>query len=490
MSAGDYGGEETWVNDAGGTSSRDSFVAKRWAAGRGRVTARIGGLAWHGLVMPLATVAALHMMRGEANAHGGPPEAIAIVAAELPGQGSAVDRTALQVVLLNEGLAVRHPGGWSFVCPAAWGVEDTTTIGIPLAASADAYSAWVVGRDDLYKLQERRLVAQNRPDMSASAVVALAQTDGGVLGLRFDAMGTSLVPVTTTAVDARFRSAALWSALAVDELGETYLARTTDDQQRLEVITLNQAGGELRRFESVISSPVARISLQPAGEALYAVLYQDDSYRLVEMTDEGLTLLAESRLPIAGPHATADGTVWVSIDGKLSKITGSAVEATTETAAVTCLRRWKSLHYACVGAELHGLGADGLEERWFTVDGIAPPVAGLGSQSSAQRCDGQWQLFLTDLVKAGLRPGTAVDAPGPIGGEPAAPDGQAGTGADASVVPVGPSAGPPAADEASGCGCAVPGRPTAPVGGAILWVVAVAAVARCRRDRPKRQAAS
>src|SRR5262245_16688348 len=74
-------------------------------------------------------------------AHGGPPEALGIVAASADGPS---------VLLLNEGLGLKVPEAWSYVCPSLWGEVNQASGKFPKARSADGITSWVIGETDLF----------------------------------------------------------------------------------------------------------------------------------------------------------------------------------------------------------------------------------------------------------------------------------------------------------------------------------------------------
>jgi len=101
----------------------------------------------------------------KAHAHGLPPSAFGIVA-------SSSEKPTL--VVLNEGLAVARPDGWSFLCPSLWGDGDTASGKAPLALSIDGITSFIVGADDLYIARDGVLSAARFLDLSGAAVIVQA----------------------------------------------------------------------------------------------------------------------------------------------------------------------------------------------------------------------------------------------------------------------------------------------------------------------------
>jgi len=97
-------------------------------------------------------------------AHGGPPAALGLLAAN----------PAAEVMLLNEGIALKRPEGWSYLCPSLWGEIDLASGKFPLARSADGITTYVPGGEDLFVLREGQLIAQNRPEYRRNNLIALA----------------------------------------------------------------------------------------------------------------------------------------------------------------------------------------------------------------------------------------------------------------------------------------------------------------------------
>ena len=134
----------------------------------------------------LCTVTMLSLVAGTpaiALAHGGPPAALGLLAAN----------PDAEVMLLNEGLAIKRPEGWSYLCPSLWGESDLASGKFPLARSADGISTYVPGGQDLFVLRAGELIPQQRPDYSSSRIVALANDSQYVYGLHMKTMGRSEV---------------------------------------------------------------------------------------------------------------------------------------------------------------------------------------------------------------------------------------------------------------------------------------------------------
>lgn len=408
------------------TRRNAAYAAARWTA------------TWLLSLALLLSLLSLGFGSGTARAHGGPPAAFGVVAADASKEPS--------LVLLNEGLAVLRGGTWSFLCPRLWGDAGTSAGKAPLASSVNGIDSWVVGADDLYLARDGVLTAQAQPDFSSAKIVALARADEALFGLSVDASGSAVVRIDAPSEPALFSSPQFWSSLALGgDPGRLHLARTSE-QGELVVVTLDRQGQLVEELRSPLEGSVAQLRLRATGGGLFAVTFDGEYYALVRLEQTRSQVLLRGARSIAGPQASAGGQLWVAMDGELMRDAGAGFQAVSEARRVTCLERWGSLSYACVGGEIHALGDAGLQRRLFALDRLSGPDPALVSAEAARDCEFQWVLYRSDLERSGLAPRAfgepagldPADAGGPSTSGPIAGDAamQGEGAADADEPPV------------------------------------------------------
>ena len=369
----------------------------------------------------------LLLLPANTHAHGGPPAALGIVAADIHGKPN--------VVLLNEGLAIAREAGWAVACTRNLGDPRTSAGQTPLASSVDGIDTWVIGADDLYLARDGVLTAQGRPDLSRATIVALASDADALFGLHLSSTGSAVVRIDDEAKLPLFRSEQFGAALAVD--GErVHLARAAPG----EVIrfTFDRRGEPRGEFRSPLAGALAQIRLRPTPNGLFAVTYDGQEYALAAIEEASWEVVLQSPGPIHGPQASAGGQLWVAVDGELMRDTGDGFEAVGETRRVTCLESWGSVVHACVGGDLYALGDDGLQARLFQLDQLSAPDPASVPPAAARECDLQWLLYRGDLERAGLAPRDWIDpgadaADGSVTTD-AAPPARDGGGVDAAAT--------------------------------------------------------
>jgi hypothetical protein len=423
--------------------------------------------AWqsHGLGAWLGAAGSLLFGAGAAHAHGPPPSAFGIVAA-------ASSKPTL--VVLNEGLAVQRAGGWAFVCPSVWG-EGGTGLGIvPLALSIDGVTSFIVGADDLYVARDGALSAQQRPELSRSAVIALvAAAEGDALfGLSVSSGSSRLLRIDDPDAPALYATANQIGAME-EHAGRFHLGGFSQTGE-LEITTIDRTGALVadQRVQLGLTTP-AELRLRVRAERMFVVVVEEDHYTLGELVEQRWQQHAQLNGPIAGPETSAGGQIWIALDNELMRETPSGFEAIGEARRVTCLGRWNDLAYACVGTAIHRLEDDGLGELLFALDGLAPPDPALVPASAADDCAIQWSLFRGDLDRVGLAPLAE-----PLPSSPTPID----DGGDGSPPPTGAADAARGAGPADEDGCsAVRVRSAASPAGWWLVVLACAAALRGRR---------
>jgi hypothetical protein len=402
-----------------------------------------------------------------ARAHGGPPSALGVIAADPSGHP--------RLVAINEGMALLRDDRWSFVCPRLWGNVDFSTYKAPLALSIDGEESWIVGTGDLYAARDGTLTAQGRPELGSTNVVALTATADALLGLRFSNSGSAVVRIDDPAEPPVFESSEFWSSLAIDTAGERiHLARVTAELE-LALLVLDRQGRVLDDLLEPAPGVLSRVRLRSGTADLFAVLSSDAGYLLVQRDGSSWREIVESPGSIAGPVESAGGQLWIALQGELMRGEGDRFEATGETRFVTCLDRWQSLAYACVGSEIYRLGDEGLEERLFHLEEFSGPDPDMVPEEAAQDCHFQWLLFRNDLARGGYEPRdwptTATDTEDAGPKEPDAPDGGA-------VAPQ------PSSDRSCGCSAALGGGAHfGPSGFGLAAALACLAFARLRARR-------
>ena len=319
----------------------------------------------------------------------GPPAAVVGVA--------AVDAAGPVHVRLTEGLAVRDPDGWRYVCPTRWGGSPLS----PYAGGAEARS-WLPGADDLVYLDgaDRWSVA-GEPDLAITGFLAL----DGPFGLYVDGAGRRVWDLAQATVV--FDSADAWSGLAWDGAA-VHLIRAEDGQLWTATWT---GGGDLG--PSVPLAPALGVSplVRWSGVARYAIDRAADGHRL----RDGVTgaLLATAVARVDGPVAV-DGAEFLALDGLISRLDPAGPVRTGEARGVTCLDATPDGAWACAGG-LYALGADGLlaEAPLFALDALLPPdLSGLDGDGRAA-CWIDWQTWSTDVGEdAGPLPGSPAPASG------------------------------------------------------------------------------
>ena len=406
------------------------------------------------MIVQIAPVALIGGRASGSRAHGGPPSAVGIAAANDAGP---------TLVVVNEGLALRRDGGWSFLCPRLWGDADTGSGKLPLALSADGRASYIVGQDDLYVARDGVIAKQDRPELSRAAVIGLAGDPDGLYVLRIGPEGSAVVRIDAAEPQALFDSSEFWSALAVDG-DRLHLARPTIEGA-LAFATLDRSGAVRAEFEVKLERAPAQLRLRTSAGRVFAVVFDGERYAMGALDGERWELVAQSAGPIDGPVTTPDGTAWIAADGELLRAGEGGFEAAGEARRVSCLGAWGSFVYACIGSDLYRLGEGGLGDALFELHGFAAPEPELVPEPLAYECDLQWRLFENDLQRVGLEPRGAVTAA------------DAGVDAGRPVADASPDPSPP---RSTGCSAAV-GRARASWASWLVWLAALS----CRSWRAR-----
>lgn len=365
-------------------------------------------------------------------AHGGPPAALGLLAANADGA---------EVILLNEGLALKRPEAWSYLCPSLWGEVNQSSGKFPLARSADGIETWVCGGEDLYLLRDQKLVAQMRPEYRRNQMLGLANDAEHVYGLHYTGSGprmsTNVVRLRSDGDAAFWQSDLYWTAITADARG-VYVARVAAEKQ-LELVTLDKSGQEVSRGLAMVPLTPPEIQLHALGERIY-VTATDGTLSMFGYF-EGSTWkeVLQDKLPIVGPQTSPDGTMWIAIGGVLQRVRDDKPEPVDETRIITCLEQWNDWHYACVGSDLFRLTESGVGERVFEMNNFHAPDPKLVPPEAEENCAQQWVLYSVDATRSGLM---FVDWPHVAG---AGDDAMSAATAGASGASASSTAGDPAA---------------------------------------------
>lgn len=325
-------------------------------------------------------------------AHGGPPAALGLVAANPNGA---------QVVLLNEGLALLRPEAWSYMCPRLWGEPATSSGKVPLARSADGVSTWVMGADDLYLLRDDMFVPQSRPELQRNNVIAVTNDAQNVYALHLLSTGTTtsteLIRLTETPEPPLWTGAEYWSSLTADATG-LHLARVAGENE-LELVSVDTAGQELRRVKATLELTPNEIQLHATGGQVYVAGNDGDTWVLGYFdpaAGDAWHQILQGPARILGPQASADGTIWIALDGALTRLQGDMTETVGEIGKISCLDQWNDWQYACSGPSMYRLEAAGLGENFFGMQGFHAPDPMLVPPEAQDDCSFQWLLYTND----------------------------------------------------------------------------------------------
>lgn len=422
-------------------------------------------------------------------AHGGPPSALGLVAAN----------PNAEVTLLNEGIALKRPEGWSYLCPSLWGELNLASGKFPLARSADGVATYLPGGADLFVLTDGRLVAQQRPEYRRDLVIALANDAQYVYGLHLTAeqSTTEVVRLNAQGDPGFFSSQEYWSAITVDEQA-VYVASV--NRELLTVAKIDKQGAELERATAMLPIALYELTLHALGTRLYVTGSGDTGSIAGYLEGGAWTEVVQDPLPIVGPEISADGTVWIAVAGALARLKDDgAIEPVGETRFIKCLERWNDRHYACVDYDLHELTADGIGERWFEMQGILSTDPKMITADAKESCEQQWLIYKIDAMRTGLvfnewpvQPGSEAaagasgSAAAPVAGMGAAGSGATAAASATATAGAGPDVMAGGASEptsSGGCSCTVVSASPRRGAFALLFLAMVAVWARRRARR-------
>jgi hypothetical protein len=383
-------------------------------------------------------------------AHGGPPAALGLLAAN----------PDAEVMLLNEGLALKRPEGWSYLCPSLWGEINLASGKFPLARSSDGIATYVPGGEDLFLLRDGQLIAQQRPEYRRNEMIALANDAQNVYGLHITTVGqrsmSEVVRLNAESEPRFFASEEYWGSITADEQG-IYIAAALTDQ--LTLVTLDKQGVEVARVAATLPVTFYEVVLHALGGRIYATGTHSMGTTVGYFENGAWTEVLQDPLPIVGPQTSADGTTWIATAGALARLKDGVAEPVGDSRFVTCLEQWNDRRYVCVGNDLHELTPAGIGERVFEMQGILGTDPEMITAEAKDSCDQQWTLYKIDAMRSGLMffDWPSADAVPPMAGAGAAGAagaGAAGAAASAGAGPAGVAGQASSPPESSG-GCSV-----------------------------------
>jgi len=439
------------------------------------------------LLPRLCTLTMLSLAAGSsaiALAHGGPPAALGLLAAN----------PDAEVMLLNEGLALKRPEGWSYLCPSLWGESDLASGKFPLARSADGISTYVPGGSDLFVLRDGELMAQQRPEYSSSRMIALANDSQYVYGLHITTVGgnsmSEVVRLNSSGDPRFFASQEYWGSITANE-DNVYIASA--GTQALTLVTLDKEGKEVGRTTAMLPMTLYEVTLHAFAGRVYATGAGNTGYLVGYFENGTWTEVLQDPMVVVGPQTSADGTVWIAIGGALARLKDNVVEPAEETRFVKCLEHWNDRYYVCLDHDVHELTADGVGDRLFEMQGILETDPKMITADTKDPCEQQWLIYKIDAMRSGLMfsdwPEQAAAGAGGSASAPIAGAGAAGAGGSAAAG-AGPAgmAGQASPPEPSG-GCSVAGgQSRAPVRVLALLFAAIGAAFCARRASRARRA--
>jgi hypothetical protein len=441
---------------------------------------RMRGLLLLGLLVAISPASVL--------AHGGPPAALGLLAAN----------PDAEVMLLNEGLALKRPEGWSYLCPSLWGEIMLASGKFPLARSADGSATYVPGGSDLFVLRDGQLIAQQRPEYSRNMMIALANDAENVYGLHISTVGqnsmSEVVRLTGDGDPRFFASQEYWGAITADEQG-VYIAAALTEQ--LTLVTLDKQGKERKRVTAMLPVTLNEVVLHALGGRIYVTGTSNKGTLLGYYENDTWTEVLQDPLPIVGPQTSDDGTMWIATAGALARLKDGVVEPTGDARFVTCLEQWNDRRYACVGNDLHELTQDGIGEPVFEMQGILGTDPKMITPDAKEYCDQQWTLYKIDAMRSGLMFNDWPSAQGALGdpgtnspgagtaaaGSAALPTAGAGAGGAGPAGLAGQASSPP--ESSGGCSVAPVQARATHSAFAVLFAAIVAAFCQ-RRTRRRR----
>jgi hypothetical protein len=354
-----------------------------------------------------STIAALALLQQGAlpspvQAHGSDPaRALSIVAADAHGAS---------VVRLNEGLAVRRPEGWRFVCPELWG-EDAV---VP-AQSIPGGPVLIGASTGLFVMHDDGEVVRHADPGAAGRVIALGASSAGLFALR--AQGAyEVLAVEAHSVRVLRSDTHPWADMSVTD---SFLSLLRIEDGRLYELQLAPDGAVLLERDAPLPAGASNVQARVAGRTSYALLLSSTLSAELGRIEQGGWLSLARAGAIAGPLQTAQGQLLLALDAGLTRFDGEQLSAPAEAAGVTCLGRLGELDYACTADALRALESETLGAALFELAALLAPDLERVPEAARDACTLQWQRYGIDLLKLGITP-RAPDAGAPRAADAAA----------------------------------------------------------------------
>jgi hypothetical protein len=330
-----------------------------------------------------------------ARAHGEPAAALSIVRRDAAG---------VQLVSLNEGLALRTDDGFRFVCPAAWG-EDFIA---PVLAVPEGPA--IVGTPSgLFVVDPRGGVSPHPDPMAFGPVTALGASSSALYALLSEADEQRVLQVDAERVRALWSSDRGWTDLVASDGGVHLVGIDGSD---LYVARLSDDGALIAEDKATLDQVPLVVRAAMAGDTLYVIVIQQSLDYAVGRIEEGAWLPLESAPSIAGPIETAGGDRYIALDGQLARFDDESVAPLESADFVTCLRTHAGLSYACHNGGLREVGAQGLGVPLFQLEQVIEPELESLPSDRRELCTLQWQRYLIDLQTASMDAGVQEDIDG------------------------------------------------------------------------------
>jgi hypothetical protein len=303
--------------------------------------------------------------------------AIALLAAALPVQAHGGPAGALsvarwqsgraQVVRLNEGLALRRPEGYRFVCPILWGQD--------LLAPAESIPSGPVAIGSvtgLHLLDDDGAV-QPHPDPSAAEgqVVALVRAAGSLFGLRYLAQGVDLLRIDAERVRVVWRGQESFQDLAA--MGDQ-LALVQVEDTLVRTLRVSVAGEVIESADARIAQAAAVAWARPLGDTLHVVVVAPSLEAELGTIEDGVWQPILRGYDLAGPIELPNGRRVIGVDGALHALEDGEVRALEDDGeGLECLRLDDELSYACDEGDLLALEGDALGRTLFSLEDLVQP---------------------------------------------------------------------------------------------------------------------
>lgn len=368
-------------------------------------------------VQQLATVLWICFASARALAHGGPPDAYAVLSHDSEGP---------RAVSLSAGLALRRSAQrYQFVCPAAWGDQ----FAAPASALPDG--TIVIGAASGLMLLDAEGTVRPHPDPAATGRSSdVVRSARGIFALRTTAEGSEVLAVDAASVRVLWKDKNSLFSLAI---WDDQLVLLHGGGMNIEQITLATSdGAELERQTAVLDFPLDNVFARAnAGGAYALVLFRHGSIALGSLQMNSFTTLAEGRQSIAGPLSIGDATL-VALDGQLAQLAGTQTTPLADDHTVVCLTEDDGLVYACDREGITSVLGQSLDQPLFRFSWLmAPNLEQVPMGEARMRCNAQWYDLRSDLQLTGISLlADSMPAVGLAGSMPAA-----GSGAGAASVP-------------------------------------------------------